>query len=124
MSQGKDTSDDNSSYASQNNEASNILEDVLAATLGKSRRSLSDSEWRGLATIVQSHSSQADSNLETLTIRLVESFLSIRFPTTATAPNALTTMSQWIGKTIVTDPYSREQMQALIAQLSRVNCDQ
>jgi hypothetical protein len=76
-----------------------------------------------LAAIVQSHCFPADGNLETLTIRLVESFLSIRFPTTATPPEALAAMSQWIGRTIVADPYSREKMQSLIAQLSRVNCD-
>ncbi|MFM8175574.1 MAG: hypothetical protein ACKN81_18695, partial [Pirellulaceae bacterium] len=121
MSQGKDSSDDNTSYANEDNEASNVLEDVLAATLGESRRSLSESEWKGLAAIVQSHCFPADGNLETLTIRLVESFLSIRFPTTATPPEALAAMSQWIGRTIVADPYSREKMQSLIAQLSRVN---
>jgi hypothetical protein len=118
MSQGNGDEREGPSRTRQEGVDADVLEDVLAATLGKSRSPLTDEEWTSLVEIVATYSSEGKEDLETLTIRLVESFLSIRFPSTATPPESLAAMSQWIGRTIVGDPFSRGKMQALIAQLA------
>jgi hypothetical protein len=118
MSQGNGDDRAGASRARQEGVDSSVLEDVLAATLGKSRRPLTDEEWKNMVEIVATYSLEGEGDLESLTVRLVESFLSIRFPSTATPPESLAAMSQWIGRTIIGDPFSRGKIEELIAQLA------
>ena len=79
----------------------------LEATLTEHKPGLSDSEWRVMRTVVANCATQA---LGECAEQLVDSFLTLRFPSVTERDGARQRMSARIAQTLCSDPTARQRL--------------
>jgi len=96
--------------------SSKVLSELLEATLSQGERSLSDHEWASLKSIVRQFE-KSPLAFEDLVVALVEAFLRNRLSTTVKSLDSITNMSRSIGRTLCSDPVSRQRLMVFQQQL-------
>lgn len=85
----------------------NALRQWLEATLTEHKPGLSEKEWQVMRAVVANCATQA---LGECVEQLVDSFLTLRFPTIGTDDGARQRMSARIAQTLCSDPTARQRL--------------
>lgn len=112
------------SSAGENNSVSNkvevyrddVLSPLLEASLGRSNREITPSEWDSYARVAREVKDRGESFQE-FVIALVAHHLAAYLPKQTQESVSLIKMSETIGHTLCNDPASRERLLALQEQL-------